>query len=101
LAAFAWKTTAVNAHASRRGELIVFHPPTRPNDTFIKRLIGVPGDIVLIKQAQVFVNGQLLDEPYVRFPARYAYHSTGSRDVCLTTIISCSATIDRSAQIHI
>lgn len=62
-----------------RGDVIVFVPPGHlestfwerligvPGETdFIKRVIGVPGDKVRIEGSRVYVNGQSLDEPYIR-----------------------------------
>jgi signal peptidase I len=50
-----------------RGDIIVFHPPGEGEDSvpFIKRVIGVPGDRVEIRTGEVYVNGAVLDEPYV------------------------------------
>src|ERR1044071_6907828 len=51
----------------RRGDIIVFRYPEEPNLDFVKRVIGVPGDTVLIRNKKVYINGRPLDEPYVVF----------------------------------
>jgi len=54
-----------------QGEIIVFHPPaeavlgTGKKDDFVKRVIGLPGEIVDIRNGKVYINGKLLKEPYV------------------------------------
>jgi signal peptidase I len=51
-----------------RGDIIVFHPPHAPSNNsvpFIKRVIGVPGDVVEIRDGEVLINGVRIDEPYV------------------------------------
>lgn len=48
-----------------RGDVIVFKYPLDPSKDFIKRVIGVPGDKVFIKNKHVYVNDRELNEPYV------------------------------------
>ena len=52
-------------HSPSRGEVLVFKFPNDPTRDFVKRVIGLPGDKVVIKEGTVFVNGEELDEPYV------------------------------------
>jgi signal peptidase I len=49
----------------QRGDIVVFRYPRDPTKSFIKRVIGVGGDRILIDSGRVYVNGQLLDEDYV------------------------------------
>ena len=50
-----------------RGDIIVFHYPVDPQQHFVKRVIGVPGDHLRMVNKKVLINGRPLDEPYVRF----------------------------------
>ncbi|MNO71970.1 Signal peptidase I T [compost metagenome] len=49
----------------KHGEVVVFHVPSEGRD-FIKRVIGVPGDIVKVEGDTVTINGQVIDEPYIQ-----------------------------------
>lgn len=50
-----------------RGDVIVFQYPPDPRKTFIKRIIGMPGETVEIRAGKVYVDGRKLDErPYVK-----------------------------------
>jgi signal peptidase I len=55
----------------RRGDILVFKYPKDPERDFIKRVIGLPGDRIELRNKKVHINGKPLDEPYVRylFPA--------------------------------
>jgi len=50
-----------------RGDIIVFHYPVDPQQHFVKRVIGLPGDRLRMVNKKVLINGKPLDEPYVRF----------------------------------
>jgi signal peptidase I len=55
----------------KRGDIIVFRYPIDIRQTFVKRCMGVPGDHIRLKNKQVYLNGKLLNEPYVVHKTEY------------------------------
>ncbi|HOK54445.1 MAG TPA: signal peptidase I [Armatimonadota bacterium] len=49
----------------RRGDVIIFRYPNDPSKTYIKRVIGLPGETVEIRNGQVYINNRCLHESYV------------------------------------
>jgi len=55
-----------------RGEIIVFHFPLNPEKRYIKRIIGLPGDRIEVREDHVvYINGIATDEPYLAAAPRY------------------------------
>lgn len=46
----------------QRGDVVVFHSPVELEKLYIKRVIGIPGDRIMVKNGKVYRNGELLDE---------------------------------------
>lgn len=57
-----------------RGDVVVFRYPLDPSKSYIKRVIGLPGDVISIRDGHVYVNGAALSEPYV--PRKYVDDQT-------------------------
>jgi signal peptidase I len=51
----------------RRGDVVVFKYPVEPERDFIKRVIGLPGETLELRNKKVYINGSPLEEPYVHF----------------------------------
>ena len=51
----------------RRGDILVFKYPEDPDRDFIKRVIGLPGETLEMRDKKIYINGKPLDEPYVHF----------------------------------
>jgi signal peptidase I len=61
----AWYEKFLPYRPLQRGDIIVFKFPYQEHQHFVKRVIGLPGDRVKVVDQAVYVNGKLLNEPYV------------------------------------
>jgi len=57
-------TVILKLRDPRRGDVVVFEYPEDPSKDFIKRIIGVPGDVVEVRDKKVYVNGVLYENPH-------------------------------------
>jgi len=51
----------------RRQDIVAFRYPRNPSVMFVKRVIGIGGDVIRVENKRVYVNGRLLKEPYTQF----------------------------------
>ncbi len=58
-------------HQPRRGDIVVFEYPRDVSKDYIKRVIGLPGETIEIRDGKVFVNGVELEQPYLEGAATY------------------------------
>jgi signal peptidase I len=71
-------TRVLALHPPQRGDVVVFEYPVDPSKDFIKRTIGLPGDVVQIRSKHVYINGQPWNDPhasYVDGPSNGRRHS--------------------------
>jgi len=55
---------------SRRGDIAIFMSPEQPGLILVKRIIGIPGDRIHLREGAVYRNGEKLNEPYVQHTGR-------------------------------
>lgn len=65
----------------QRGDVVIF---TKDNRLLVKRVIGIPGDHIFFKGGQVYLNGELLEEPYLMeqystYSTRYEFYMTADK----------------------
>ena len=64
-----------NIHDPERGDVIILQPPHLSEDAtpYVKRVIALPGDTVEVKEGAVYINGIMLDEPYLKESPAYTF----------------------------
>lgn len=73
-----WDRALLPERTIRRGDVIVFKYPGNRERDFIKRVIGLPGETLEVRNKKVYIDGKMLDEPYVHYleppqsPSAYA-----------------------------
>src|SRR5437867_11017910 len=64
----------------RRGDIIVFRYPLQPDTDFVKRVIGLPGDTLEVRDKVVYINGNALAEPYVIHDDPMLFRARGANE---------------------
>jgi len=62
---FAWERALLPERRLEHGDVVVFKFPEEPEVDYIKRVVGLPGDVVEGRDYALYVNGERLEEPYV------------------------------------
>src|SRR5690606_31942795 len=76
-----YKWNSVSWGHLERGDIVVFWYPSDPDKSYVKRIIGLPGETVEIRGGHVFIDGRLLNEPYLE-----ADHNKNLRESMIKTV---------------
>lgn len=58
----------------QRGDVIIFRCPDDPDKEFVKRLVGLPGEDIEIRQGKIYINGEICEEPRI---SEFYYYNQG------------------------
>lgn len=61
---FCVRLPSVRPSTLPRGAVVVFTPPVPPQAEYVKRVVGLPGETVKVRQGRVHINGEPLEEPW-------------------------------------
>lgn len=76
-----YKWNSVSWGHLERGDIVVFWYPSDPDKSYVKRIIGLPGETVEIRGGHVYIDGKLLNEPYLQ-----ADHNKNLRENMIKTV---------------
>ena len=62
----------MNPNEIHRGDIILYEFPLGSNTQYANRVVGLPGETVEIDIEKIFIDGELLSEPYPTYPANYS-----------------------------
>ena len=56
----------------QRGDVVIFKSPVDANKDYIKRMIGLPGDHIMMSDGELYINDELIEEPWLHEPFEYS-----------------------------
>jgi signal peptidase I len=62
-----------NKSKLKYGDIVTFHPPLKTTDIFVKRLIGVGGDVIEVKNGSLYINNNKKQENFLHISMNYNY----------------------------
>ena len=62
---FGWERALMPRREIRRGDVVVFRHPPEPEVDYVKRVVGLPGEVVELRDGRLYIGGRLIEEPYV------------------------------------
>lgn len=73
---FDWERTVLPIRDVRRGDVVVFKHPPGPEQDYIKRVVGLPGEEVALVDGRLYVDGRRVEQPYL-VPEERSFHTFG------------------------